>query len=248
MLFDIEKCNRLFTYDEDGDGDGDSTISASHCRRVVFHSIENASMRREKKIIHFSFFIHLIDIEAQIQEIQNKKKELAQTSSDKGVGLLESGYFDSELYDDGTNKKSRYEGYMTSIAANDDIDDDDDEGLPIQQKRVSYTAPKAVLKDIVKQVNARRMHHDTICAPMVRHCGSMLKIDISCSETGWKRRLRSICRKSSANDCRERGWIPSKKTSPGHFTGACGSICRWFVYFAYYTRDTTFLVAFKFNS
>lgn len=77
---------------------------------------------------------------------------MAQTSSDKGVGLLESGYFDSELYDDGTNKKNRYEGYMTSIAANDDIDDDDDEGLPIQPKRVSYTAPKAVLKDIVKQV------------------------------------------------------------------------------------------------
>lgn len=98
------------------------------------------------------FYFHAADIEAQIQEIQNKKKELAQTSSDKGVGLLESGYFDSELYDDGTNKKNRYEGYMTSIAANDDIDDDDDEGLPIQQKRVSYTAPKAVLKDIIKQV------------------------------------------------------------------------------------------------
>lgn len=83
---------------------------------------------------------------------------MAQTSSDKGVGLLESGYFDSELYDDGTNKKNRYEGYMTSIAANDDIDDDDDEGLPIQQKRVSYTAPKAVLKDIVKQVRLIRFN------------------------------------------------------------------------------------------
>lgn len=118
----------------------------------IFHSIV-------RQIINiFYFLFQLSDIEAQIQEIQNKKKELAQTSSDKGVGLLESGYFDSELYDDGTNKKSRYEGYMTSIAANDDIDEDDDEGLPIQPKRISYTAPKAVLKDIIKQV-CTQIHH-----------------------------------------------------------------------------------------
>lgn len=85
-------------------------------------------------------------------DIQAKKKELAQTQSDKGVGLLESGYYDSELYDDGSDKRNRYDGYMTSIAANDDIDDDEDVGMPIQ-KRTTYTAPKAVLKDIVKQVN-----------------------------------------------------------------------------------------------
>lgn len=96
-----------------------------------------------------------LDIEAQIVEIQNKKKELAQTTSDKGVGLLESGYFDSELYDDGSNIKNRYDGYMTSIATNDDIDDDEDEGLPITQKRSTYTAPKAVLKDIVQQVSVK---------------------------------------------------------------------------------------------
>lgn len=85
-------------------------------------------------------------------DIQQKKKELAQTQSDKGVSLLEGGYFDSELYDDTGNKRNRYDGYMTSIAANDDVDDDEDDGLPIPQKRTSYTAPKAVLKDIVKQV------------------------------------------------------------------------------------------------
>lgn len=40
---------------------------------------------------------------------------------------------------------------MTSIAANDDLDEEEDEGLPMnQQKRVSYTAPKAVLKDIAQ--------------------------------------------------------------------------------------------------
>lgn len=92
------------------------------------------------------------DIEAQIADIQSKKKELAQTqASEKGVGLLESGYYDSELYDDGADKKRRYEGYNTSIAANDDADDDDDEGLPIT-KRTTYTAPKSILKDVIKQV------------------------------------------------------------------------------------------------
>lgn len=94
------------------------------------------------------------DIEAQIADIQSKKKELAATqAAEKGVGLLESGYYDSELYDDGTDKRNRYEGYMTSIAANDDIDEDDDEGLPIQQKRTTYTAPKNVLKDVIQQVS-----------------------------------------------------------------------------------------------
>lgn len=101
-------------------------------------------------ILEFGFFV---DIEAQIADIQSKKKELAaQQASEKGVGLLESGYFDTELYDDGSDKNRRYEGYMTSIAANDDADDDDDEGLPIT-KRTTYTAPKSILKDVIKQVN-----------------------------------------------------------------------------------------------
>lgn len=96
------------------------------------------------------FFGNFPDIEAQILEIQKKKKEIAQTSSDKGVGLLESGsYFDSEFYDDGANNKNRYE---TSIAANDadDADEEEDEGMPMPQTRATYTAPKAVLKDIVQ--------------------------------------------------------------------------------------------------
>lgn len=94
-----------------------------------------------------------IDIEAQIAEIQAKKKEIAQTTNDKGVGLLESGYFDSEFYDEagGDAKKNRYDGYMTSIAANDEADEEEDDGLPTTNaKRISYTAPKAVLKDIVQ--------------------------------------------------------------------------------------------------
>lgn len=93
-----------------------------------------------------------VDIEAQIADIQTKKKELAASQAgEKGVGLLESGYYDSELYDDGSDKRKRYEGYNTTIAANDDEDDDDDEGLPVT-KRTTYTAPKSILKDVIKQV------------------------------------------------------------------------------------------------
>lgn len=107
--------------------------------------------------LYFVFVVIIIDIEAQIADLQNKKKELAQSQpNEKGVGLLESGYFDSELYDENLDKKKRYEGYMTSIAANDDVDDDDDDGLPVQ-KRTSYTAPKSILKDVIQQVSCQQL-------------------------------------------------------------------------------------------
>lgn len=97
--------------------------------------------------------LFISDIEAQIADIQSKKKELAASqAAEKGVGLLESGYFDTELYDEGADKTKRYEGYVTSIAPNDDVDDDDDDGLPVT-KRSQYTAPKSILKDVIKQVN-----------------------------------------------------------------------------------------------
>lgn len=131
--------------------------------------------------------LFILDIEAQIQDIQAKKKELAAASSDKGVGLLESGYYDSELYDEGSIKKNRYEGYMTSIAANDDADEDDDDGLPVQSKRTTYTAPKAVLKDIVKQVNFYQQ----------KKSDKQIKCNFSSfSFTEWKRQLWSVCRNS----------------------------------------------------
>lgn len=94
------------------------------------------------------------DIEAQIREIQSKKKEVVvETESDKGVGLGESGYFDSEIYD-GTTGKGKYEGYVTSIAANDEVDDEEyDVSSYSQNKRGSgYNAPAALLNDVV-QVN-----------------------------------------------------------------------------------------------
>lgn len=67
-------------------------------------------------------FYYFPDIEAQILDIQSRKKQIVSedglTEKDR-VGLGETGYFDSDIYDGGGGK---YEGYVTSIAANDEVD------------------------------------------------------------------------------------------------------------------------------
>ncbi|KAJ3642146.1 hypothetical protein Zmor_024955 [Zophobas morio] len=88
------------------------------------------------------------DIEAQIREIQSKKKEIPVENNDKGVGLGESGFFDSEIYDGGGGK-GKYEGYVTSIAANDEVDDED-EDVGYSQKRTGLGAPVALLNDVAQ--------------------------------------------------------------------------------------------------
>lgn len=61
-------------------------------------------------------------------------------------------YYDSDIYDNsGQGGKSRYDGYVTSIAANDEVEDDDVENVPISsQKRPGYTAPASLLNDIAQ--------------------------------------------------------------------------------------------------
>jgi splicing factor 3B subunit 1 len=63
-------------------------------------------------------------------------------ASEKGVGLLESGYFDSDLYDGNGTQKSQY---LTSIP-NDYEDDDEDEEVPV--KRAGFGAPAAMIQEI----------------------------------------------------------------------------------------------------
>lgn len=60
------------------------------------------------------------DIEAQIREIQSRKKEIAEDglTEKERVGLGESGFYDRDIYDGG----GKFEGYVTSIAANDEVD------------------------------------------------------------------------------------------------------------------------------
>lgn len=69
---------------------------------------------------HFKLFI-FTDIEAQIREIQSKKKEISNEDAvppKERVGLGESGFYDRDIYDGG----GKFEGYVTSIAANDEIE------------------------------------------------------------------------------------------------------------------------------
>ncbi|CAH0385050.1 unnamed protein product [Bemisia tabaci] len=90
------------------------------------------------------------DIEAQIRDIQARKKNIAPENGENGdeekhVGLGASGFFDRDIYD-GTGK---YEGYVTSIAANDEVDEDEYDPVSFS-KRPGYTAPAALLNDIVQ--------------------------------------------------------------------------------------------------
>lgn len=92
------------------------------------------------------------DIEAQIKEIQERKKQAqVEEEKDKGIGLLESGYFDSDLYDGNGTQKGKYEGYVTSIAPNEDEDEDDDEPIrPSDKRTTGFGAPMAFINDIAR--------------------------------------------------------------------------------------------------
>ncbi|XP_013785370.1 splicing factor 3B subunit 1 isoform X1 [Limulus polyphemus] len=92
------------------------------------------------------------EIEAQIKAIQAQKAGLAPLDENgEGVPLAASdgAYMDEDIYG-GT--KSRFDGYVTSIAANDDADADDDDYETtslMQNKRTGYTAPTAFLSDVI---------------------------------------------------------------------------------------------------
>lgn len=92
------------------------------------------------------------DIETQIKDIQDKKRQAqAQEEGKKGIGLLESGYFDSEIYEGG--QKGKYEGYVTSIATNEEEDDDDDEPIRPDKKSSAFNAPITFIKEITRVRN-----------------------------------------------------------------------------------------------
>lgn len=100
----------------------------------------------------FCFCQLIVDIEAQIKDIQAKKKESqAQEESEKGIGLLESGYFDSELYDgNGAQKSSKYDGYVTSIALNDQSDEEDDDEPVPSKRNTGFGAPAAIFNEMAR--------------------------------------------------------------------------------------------------
>jgi hypothetical protein len=62
----------------------------------------------------------IADIEAQIRDLQSRKKDLIEEMKEKErVGLGESGFYDRDIYDSGGSK---YDGYVTSIAVNDEME------------------------------------------------------------------------------------------------------------------------------
>lgn len=62
------------------------------------------------------FFVYsVLDIEAQILEIQGMKASLVEDGG-QGVGLDSTGFYDQEIYG---GSDSRFAGYVTSIAANE---------------------------------------------------------------------------------------------------------------------------------
>ncbi|XP_071374861.1 splicing factor 3B subunit 1 isoform X4 [Centroberyx affinis] len=86
------------------------------------------------------------DIEAQILEIQGMKAALLE-EGEQGVGLDSTGFYDQEIY--GGND-SRFAGYVTSIAANEQEDDDEEDSSTslLGQKKPGYHAPVAILNAI----------------------------------------------------------------------------------------------------
>ncbi|XP_038862861.1 splicing factor 3B subunit 1 isoform X2 [Salvelinus fontinalis] len=87
------------------------------------------------------------DIEAQILEIQGMKAALVEEGADQGVGLDSTGYYDQEIYG---GSDSRFAGYVTSIAANEQEDDDEEDSSTslLGQKKPGYHAPVAILNAI----------------------------------------------------------------------------------------------------
>uniref|UniRef100_A0A8C5BEW9 Splicing factor 3b subunit 1 n=1 Tax=Gadus morhua TaxID=8049 RepID=A0A8C5BEW9_GADMO len=86
------------------------------------------------------------DIEAQILEIQGMKAALLE-EGEQGVGLDSTGFFDQEIYG---GSDSRFTGYVTSIAANEQEDDDEEDSSTslLGQKKPGYHAPVAILNAI----------------------------------------------------------------------------------------------------
>lgn len=135
------------------------------------------------------------------------------------MGLLESGnYFDSELYETSGSKSSKYEGYVTSIAPNDDGDDDDDVGMPMPsnngQAKRAFNPVAHAMKEIVQVSRQQSLDLNDLTNFLV------------ISE---RARLRPLCGTQTTHGGREGGRVQAKAPSLGYIAGASGSLCRRYV-------------------
>ncbi|KAK2144433.1 hypothetical protein LSH36_757g00005 [Paralvinella palmiformis] len=86
-----------------------------------------------------------IEIEAKVLEIQAKKRDPVAPTEQNRVALGEGGHYDLDIYD---GKSEKFAGYVTSIAATDEPDADEDEYPTVYGKKSTYTAPLNYLKDL----------------------------------------------------------------------------------------------------
>lgn len=84
------------------------------------------------------------EIERQIQEIQSKRKKTVKDVTSAKVGLTSTGGYDMDIYTGSGSDK--FAGYFTSIAPNEEEDDDEDVG--VAPPRATFSAPSDLLNDI----------------------------------------------------------------------------------------------------
>ena len=82
-----------------------------------------------------------------MQEIQTRSK--VDISEKDRIGFGESGIFDAEIY--GGEVQSRFDGYVTSIATTDEVEEEDYDGVGAGagSGRQSITAPAAILNEAI---------------------------------------------------------------------------------------------------
>lgn len=85
--------------------------------------------------------------------MQEKRRAVNVSRDDEGnarIAMGEGGYYDKDIY--GGSSKTNYGSYVDSIAANDEIEDDEDDHYTSQLgKKVQYTAPLNQLSDLTRE-------------------------------------------------------------------------------------------------
>jgi splicing factor 3B subunit 1 len=99
------------------------------------------------------------DIKAQVEELQARRRvveeQVEKASYGDKVGLNSTGHFDMDVYTSGDKS-----GYVTSIPANEEEDEEEDMGIA-PSGRASYTAPSDVMADLPPNEQASEPFEDT---------------------------------------------------------------------------------------
>jgi hypothetical protein len=83
------------------------------------NSNKHSNYKRNFEIGPYIYFL-FIEIEEQVRNIQGKRKKLQDTDEveTQKVGLGSEGHYDTDIY----STHSKFEGYVTSIAPNEELD------------------------------------------------------------------------------------------------------------------------------